>query len=146
MKIENNILEISKTMFTNKHNWEFVTDEQKEQFFFIFNRYFSRRHLEFSQLINDKNINKSVAMDLWFHYMKDQPYPQWFWPKTKKTTKSNEEENFSEEIRKVNNLTEEEFKFIMYNFPDEVNEEINYLKLQKNGSKREKVVHSKGTK
>ena len=146
MKIENNILEISKTMFTNKHNWEFVTDEQKEQFFFIFNRYFSRGHSELSQLINDKNINKSVAMDLWFHYMKDKPYPQWFWPKTKKTTKSNEEENFLEEIRKVNNLTEEEFKFIMDNFPDEVNEEINYIKLQKNGSKREKVVHSKGTK
>ena len=30
--------------------------------------------------------------------------------------------------------------------PDEIIEEINYLKLQKNGDTRQKMVHSKGTK
>ena len=38
--IENNILALSNAMFRNK-TWGDVKDEQKEQFFFIFNRYFS---------------------------------------------------------------------------------------------------------
>ena len=146
MKIESNILEISKAMFTNKQNWICVTDEQKEQFFFIFNRYFARRHLRLSQLLNDKLINKSVGMDLWYHLMKNEPYPQWFWGKTKKTTKEDFDTNLSEELRRIHNLTEQEIKFIMDNYPNDFNEELNYLKLQKNGNTREKMVHSKGTK
>lgn len=145
MKIENNILDISKTLFTNKENWKFVTDEQKQQFFFIFNRYFSRKYCELSQLLNDKSIDKSVGMDLWFHFMKDKPYPQWFWVKTKKTL-SDEDDKLFEELRNNNQLTKQEFEFIIRNYPDEVQDEINYLKLQKNGNTREKVVHSKSTK
>jgi len=146
VKIENNILELSKTMFTNKENWKWVTDEQKQQFFFIFNRYFSRRYPEFSQLLNDKSIDKSVGMDLWAYFIMDKPYPQWFWPKSKKTTKSDKDDNHFEELLETFGLKEQELKFIMDNYPDEVNDEINYLKLQKNGNKREKLVHSKGSK
>ena len=35
--IDNNILAISNVMFRDKKDWSKVTDEQKEQFFFIFN-------------------------------------------------------------------------------------------------------------
>lgn len=146
MKIENNILEISKAMFTNKNNWTYVTDEQKEQFFFIFNRYFSRKYTDLSQLLNDKLINKSVGMDLWANFMKDKPYPQWFWVKTKKNTKVIGDDGLLEELKSINNLNDQEFDFLIKNYPNEINEEINYLKQLKNGNAREKVVHSKGTK
>jgi hypothetical protein len=145
MRIENNILEISKVMFTNKQHWKFVTDEQKEQFFFIFNRYFSRRYIDFAQLLNDKSIDKSVGMDLWFNKMKNEPYPQWFWSKSKKSTKD-EDSEFVSELKMINSFTDQEMKFILENYPQDIQEEINYLKLQKNGNTREKVVHSKGTK
>lgn len=145
MKIESNILDISKTMFTNKENWKYITDEQKQQFFFIFNRYFCRKYCDLSQYLNDKSFDKSVGMDLWFYFMKDKPYPQWFWVKTKKTIQEEDDKLF-EELRNNNQLTKQEFDFIKNNYPDEVQDEINYLKLQKNGNTREKVVHSKSTK
>ena len=145
MKIENNILEISKVMFTNRNNWEHITDEQKESFFFIFNRYFSRRNPELSQLINDKSIDKTIGMDLWFYFMVNKPYPQWFWSKSKKSsTSDNEQEKMFDELKMIHNLKDQELKFIQDNYPDEIKEELNYLK--KNGNNREKVVHSKGTK
>jgi hypothetical protein len=145
MKIENNILEISKVMFTNKHLWEHITDEQKEQFFFIFNRYFSRKHLDLSLLLNDKGIDKVLGMDLWFSFMKDKPYPQWFWVKTKKQNQD-ENENLLDQIKNNNQFTKEEFDFILNHYQDEIQEEINYIKLQKNGDTRKKVVHGKSTK
>ena len=44
--------------------WQFVTDEQKELYFFIFNRYFSKKFPEKSQLLNDKSINKFNSKSL----------------------------------------------------------------------------------
>ncbi len=132
-------------MFTNKKDWCWVTNEQKEQFFFIFNRYFSRKYPNLSQLVNHKLIDKSVGMDLWFEFMKNKPYPQWFWSKTKKTSKQNKDENLYEELRQSLNITETEFDFLSEYYPQELEEEINYIK-QKNGSTREKMVHSKSTK
>ena len=145
MKIESNILEISKTMFTNKEHWKFVTDEQKEQFFFIFNRYFSKRYPELSQLLNDKKIDKTIGMDLWFNFMKDKPYPQWFWSKSKKVAKSYNEDDLIEELRISNNISQQEMDFLVQNYPNDVNEEINYLKQIKNGNTK-KLVHNKSTK
>jgi len=145
MKIENNILEISKVMFTNKENWKYVTDEQKESFFFIFNRFFSKKYPNLSQLLNDKEIDKTIGMDLWFYFMSNKSYPQWFWSKSKKSsTSDNEQEKIFDELKMIHNLKDQELKFIQDNYPDEIKEELNYLK--KNGNNREKMVHSKGTK
>ncbi len=146
MKIESNVLEISKAMFTNKQNWKYVTDEQKEQFFFIFNRYFSKKYPHLSQLINLKNIDKSIGMELWFNFMKDKPYPQWFWSKTKKTTKVSDDSEIIDEIIKINGLSKQEIEFISNNYADELEEEINYIKQIKNGNTRKKLVHDKSTK
>lgn len=146
MKIESNILEISKAMFTNKEHWKWVTSEQKEQFFFIFNRFFAKRYPHLSQLINDKNIDKSIGMDLWFNFMKNKPYPQWFWSKSKKITKSDDTSDFIEQIRLEHNITNQEMDFLKEFHTEEVNEEINYLKQIKNGNTSKKLVHNKGTK
>ena len=85
MIIDNNVLAISKCMFQERKNWKFVTDEQKELFFFIINRYMSKKYPYLAQLLNDKTTDKVSGMDLWFHFMEGKPYPKWFWSKSEKS-------------------------------------------------------------
>lgn len=68
-------------------NWEAITIEEKEKNFFIFNRYFSKRYPEQAQLLNLKNIDKVVGMELWYQFMKNEPYPSYFWSKSEKSDK-----------------------------------------------------------
>ena len=127
--IDNNILAISNAMFKDKKNWSKVTDEQKEQFFFIFNRYFSKRYPKESQLLNGKEINKSDCMDLWFEFIKNKPYPQWFWSKS---TEKSEKGEFSEKelmmLRQYLDIKSEELDFLIKHNREEIIEELEYLK------------------
>jgi hypothetical protein len=75
-------------MFYKKGDWVNVPDEEKESCFFIFNRYFAKKYPEKAQLLNLKTINKVTAMNLWYQFMLDKPYPNWFWSKSDKTEKS----------------------------------------------------------
>ena len=68
-------------------NWEEITLEEKEKNFFIFNRYFSKRYPKQAQLLNLKNIDKVVGMELWYQFMKNEPYPSYFWSKSEKNDK-----------------------------------------------------------
>ena len=68
-------------------NWEEITVEEKEKNFFIFNRYFSKMYPEQAQLLNLKNIDKVVGMELWYQFMKNEPYPSYFWSKSEKSDK-----------------------------------------------------------
>ena len=54
------LIDVANAMFTNKRNWVNISDEDKEKFFFIFNRYFSKKYTKKSQLLNNKNVNKST--------------------------------------------------------------------------------------
>jgi hypothetical protein len=65
-----------------------LSDEDKEKFFFIFNRYFSKKYTKKSQLLNNKNVDKSISLDLWYYFMLDKPYPNWFWSKSPKFEKT----------------------------------------------------------
>jgi len=128
--IENNILAISNEMFKNKADWTKVTKDQKEQFFFIFNRYFSKMYPTKAQQLNNKLIDKSTGMDLWFEFMKTKPYPQWFWGKKSSDSKSKEE--FSDKeidlLSKSFDLKNEEIDFLIKHHKDEIIEELKYLK------------------
>lgn len=122
MIIENNILAISNVIFKDKHLWKWVTDEQKEQHFFILNRFFSKMYPNHSLLLNNKNIDKSMSMDMWFYFMKDKPYPRWFWSKSK-----NKKEKNGEELHKIFDITIEELQHISRFYPDELRDETDYL-------------------
>lgn len=80
------LIDIFKAMM-RKGSWEKITIEEKEKNFFIFNRYFSKRYPEQAQLLNLKNIDKVVGMELWYQFMKTEPYPDWFWSKSEKSDK-----------------------------------------------------------
>lgn len=80
------LIDVFKAMM-RKGSWEKITIEEKEKNFFIFNRYFSKRYPEQAQLLNLKNIDKVVGMELWYQFMKTEPYPDWFWSKSEKSDK-----------------------------------------------------------
>ena len=68
-------------------NWEAITEDDKNKNFFIFNRYFSKAYPKQAQLLNLKNIDKVVGMELWYQFMKTEPYPSYFWSKSEKNDK-----------------------------------------------------------
>jgi hypothetical protein len=136
MIIDNNVLAISKCMFQERKNWKFVTDEQKSEYFFIFNRYFSKKYPYLAQLLNDKTTNKVAGMDLWFYFMEGKPYPKWFWSKSEK---SKDDYLFTE--KEVNSLLnkfdikQEELDLLIKYHLDDVREELKYIKDGEKGNK-----------
>ena len=136
MIIDNNVLAISKCMFQERQNWKFVTDTQKETFFFIFNRYFSKKYHNLSQLLNDKTIDKVVGMDLWFYFMEGKPYPKWFWSKSEKQKdKSDLSEKEISNLLKHLDIKKVELDLLMKYHSEEVKEEIKYIKDIEKGNK-----------
>ncbi len=77
---DKNLLFVFNCMFKNK--WNEMDDELKEKFFFIVNRMLAKKYPTKAQYFNIKNIDKISAMDIWFNFMKNEPYPSWFWSKS----------------------------------------------------------------
>lgn len=124
--MKKNLLQISNIMFKDRQKWSEVTDEEKGDFLFIFSRLFSKRYPELAQFINTTGTNPVVGMDLWFHFMKGKPYPQWFWSKSAQSEKS-------EKTWEKLGLREDEFEIIEKFYPEELEAELKWLKdLQKN--------------
>lgn len=71
---------IVNILFQSKHDWNQVSDSDKEINFFIVNRFLSKKYPKRAQKLNKKNIDKATAMDLWFLFLKNETRtPFWFW-------------------------------------------------------------------
>ena len=123
-QIENNLLAVANAMFGKGNDWDYVTDEQKETFFFIINRNMSKKFPEKAQLLNSKTVNKVVAMDIWHNFMLNQPYPKWFWSKsTKKLVENFNEKDYKLLIRKLN-IKDIDLDYLIENNPEFINDEL----------------------
>lgn len=121
------LIDVANAMFKNKRDWVNITDEDKEKFFFIFNRYFSKMYPEKSQLLNLKNINKVSSMDLWYYFMMNKPYPKWFWSKSTKEKPIIPDKDFKLLMRKLN-LKDLDVEYLIENHFDFIKEELKYFK------------------
>jgi len=121
------LIDVANAMFKNRNDWNKITDEDKEKFFFIFNRYFSKKYHEKSQLLNLKTINKSVSLDIWFYFIKDKGYPQWFWSKSPKKETDLPEKEYKLLIEKLK-VKPEDLDYLISNFPEFIKEELKYYK------------------
>ena len=123
-----NLLEVTNIMFKDKKDWKKVTDEEKSAYFFIINRYFSKRYPDLAQKLNLKEIDKSLGMDLIFNFMYNQPYPKWIWSKSEKKV---EKEFFSEKqenkLLERLNIKKEELSLLVKFHSQEVKEELEYI-------------------
>lgn len=114
---------------SKRNQYKSIPNSMKEKYFFIVNRFLSKKYLNFSEKFNYKNIqDKSILMDLWWLYLRDKEEKSsyWVWP-TKKT--SNKKVNFISEMLKI---SKSESEFLINNFPSNIEEEIKYFKLLKN--------------
>lgn len=121
------LIDIANALFKTKSDWKKITDDDKEKFFFIFNRYFAKKYPEKAQLLNLKTIDKVSAFNLWFQFMLDKPYPNWFWSKSTTIEKSISEADFSLLIRKLR-IKDLDLHYLIENYPEFIKEELKYYK------------------
>jgi hypothetical protein len=131
MKIDNNILAITNCLFKDKEKWQWVTDEQKELFFFPINRLLSKKYPALAQFINRKSTNKAAALDTWFSFFLDKPYPSWMWSKSQKTKKEKDLEFLSKEY----DINPKDIQFLNKINPEAIKEELKYLLKQNENGK-----------
>lgn len=129
-----NLLEVSTIMFKDKKEWHKVTDEEKSTYFFIFNRYFSKKYPHLSQCLNSKEQDKVLGMNLIYQFMLNQPYPKWFWSKSdKKIGKNLLTEKQELKLLEIWDIKKEDLEFIIKFYPEEFKEELDYfLATEKN--------------
>ena len=132
-QIEDNLLAISKCMFQDRNKWKYVSTQQKEKWFFIINRNMVKKYPQKAQLLNLKTIDKTTAMDLWFHFMKTQPYPDWFWSKSPKQEKAMPEKEYKQLLRHLK-IKEFDLDYLIDKYPDFIKEEQTYLKKLEKGN------------
>ena len=122
------ITEVFNAMFKNEE-WNKITDEEKSEYFFIFNRYYSKMFPERSQLLNDKEVDKVFGMNLIRETLKSGTYPGWFWSKKEKEKEKSEysDKDIDLLLSKFN-LKFEELSMLIKFYPDTVKEELKYIK------------------
>lgn len=119
---------IGDFIFKQKERYKDLSDEDKEKFFFIMNRKFARRYPKHAQFFNNKTMDKSSALDVWYHFFIKQrtmDIPSWYWfklsnKKEKSILKKDEEEFFLE----FYDLRREDLGFLIDFYPDELKEEV----------------------
>jgi hypothetical protein len=129
MTIDDNILAVSKCIFQNREHWQYVTDKQKKDFFFIFNRYLSKRYPYLAQMLNDKLFDEISGMNLIYAFFTNKPYPKWFWSKSEK--KSEKTLFSNSEIVSLQarlDINKDELDILLMYHLDEVKEEIKWMK------------------
>jgi len=125
------LIDIANAMFRNKKDWVNISIEDKEKYFFIFNRYFSKKYPTKSQLLNNKNIDKSSSLDLWYYFMIDKPYPNWFWSKSGKSNKSSlDKKDFELLMIKLQLNKEEDLIYLLDKYPNFIEEELKFYKTK----------------
>ena len=127
------LMDIANAMFRNKREWQNITDDDKTKFFFIFNRYFAKKYPEKAQLLNKKTIDKVSALDLWYNFMLDKPYPNWFWSKGEKADKPEiPEKDFNLLLLKLR-VKKEDLEYLIDKHFDFIKEELKYFKSLEKG-------------
>lgn len=122
------LIDVANAMFKTKSDWTKITDSDKERFFFIFNRYFSKKYPQQAQLLNLKTIDKVSGLNLWYQFMLDKPYPNWFWSKSESSEKSKiADKDFIFLLKKLN-IKESDLNFLIERHFDFIKEELAYYK------------------
>jgi len=126
-----NMSEIAKAMFQYRNQWETISDKDKEMNAFIFNRYFSKNYPEKAAQLNTKGCDKVTIMNLWFHFMKTESYPGWFWKGSTKRKMDIPEKDFKMLMKKLTMDKPSDLEFMLEHYPDVIKEELKYYKKKK---------------
>jgi hypothetical protein len=82
---------------------------------------------------NLKTIDKVSALDLWHHFIKDKPYPNWFWSKGEKAEKSEIPDKDYKLLLQNLKIKDIDLDYLIENHIDLIKDELKYYKdLEKN--------------
>ena len=122
------LIDVFNAMFRNRQEWKKITDEDKSKYFFIFNRYLSKKYIEKAQLLNLKTIDKVLALDLWYNFMLKEPFPNWFWSKSEKVSSSDISEKDSNLLSFKLQVKKEDIEYLIENHFEFIKEELKFFK------------------
>jgi len=122
---------LANIIFKDKSKYKFVSDEEKENNFFVLNRKFAFKYLKQAQFFNNKNINKASAIDVWYQlfYKTINGVPQWWWQSKQKTKEKSDISN--DDIRLIKDyysFTDNDITFLRHYFNDKMKEDIKRIK------------------
>jgi len=122
------LIDVFNAMLKNRKDWVKITDDEKIKYSFIFTRYFSKRYVEKSYLMNLKGIDKVLVMDLWYYFMLKEPFPKWFWSKSDKVDKTEiSEKDFKLLLIKLK-VKPDDIIYLIDKHPDFIKDELTYYK------------------
>jgi hypothetical protein len=122
------LIDVFNAMLKNKKDWVKITDKQKEEFHFIFNRYFSKKYTEQAAFMNLKGIDKVLVMDLWYKFMLTQPFPRWFWSKSDKVDKPKITEKELKMLTIKLKVKPDDINYLIDKHPEFIKDELDYYK------------------
>ena len=126
------LIDVFKAL-VSKSEWSKITDDDKIKNFFIINRYMAKKYHERAQLLNLKTIDKVSALDLWHHFIKDKPYPNWFWSKGEKAEKSEIPDKDYKLLLQRLKIKDIDLDYLIENHIDFIKDKLKYYKdLEKN--------------
>jgi hypothetical protein len=136
------ITDVANAMFRIKRDWIYdregnkISDEEKILNFFIFNRYFSKTYPEKAQLLNLKTMDKLTAMELWFQFMRTEPYPDNFWSKSPKRENGGYSDKERKSLKKHMRIDDHDLDYLIRRYPEIVKDELTHLaKIEKQTGK-----------
>ncbi len=117
-------------LLKDRHKYKELPVKVKEDNFFIINRFLSKKFPEQAQKFNKKSIDKSLALDLWFLYLRHQKRGQitkWFWSKVPKKDKTFTDSETKLLLNKLQ-IKKEDLDIIEMYHMDFLKEELKYFK------------------
>ena len=122
------LIDVFNAMLKNRKDWVKITDDDKIKYSFIFTRYFSKKYVEKSYLMNLKGIDKVLVMDLWYYFMLKEPFPKWFWSKSDKVDKTEiPEKDFKLLLIKLK-VKPDDIIYLIDKHPEFIKDELAYYK------------------
>ncbi len=126
--------DVVNCLLKDRHKYRTIPLKDKEKNFFIINRFLSKKFPEQAQKFNKKTIDKSLALDLWFLYLRHKKRSEifkWFWSKTPSNTNKELSENDAKLLMEKFNIKKQDLDMLIMYHMDLVEEEIEYLKCLK---------------
>lgn len=124
---------LANIIFKDKTKYEYVSDEEKHDCFFILNKKFAIKYLKQAQFFNNKNIDRASAIDVWYHvfYKTTNGTPDWWW-RTKQPPKIKTKSEFTNVdiklIKEYYDITDSDINFLIKYFSEKLKLDIKRLK------------------
>ena len=131
-----NLKDVVNSLVKDRKNYRNLTIKEKEDNFFIINRFLSKKYPIFASKLNLKSIDKSLALDMWFleigNEIKegniDYTFFKWFWSKSQKSKPNNLTDKDNKFLLKRLNMSQEDLNFLLTFYEEDVMDELKYFK------------------